>query len=324
MQVSVVPPGELGPLEVSAWRALQQDQAALSSPFLSPDFALAVGRARDDARVAVVEDSEGLAGFFAFQVGSEGIGGPIGAGICDAQAFVCRADLEWDPLWLVRSSGLTTWRFDHLRSEQSAFAPYHRALHASPVIDLSGGYQAFLAAVSTISKDVLAQVGRRRRKLGREVGPVTTEWAERGAEPFEALVAWKSAQYIATGTWDRFEHRSIRAALDDLRGTCQVTCAGLLATTRAGGELAAVHFGLGGLHGLSWWFTAYDPALGAYSPGLILLLDLADLAAQRGLATIDLGRGEHDYKLRVATSRYVLAEGEVVAGGERATAVMGP
>ncbi|HEY3941251.1 MAG TPA: GNAT family N-acetyltransferase [Acidimicrobiales bacterium] len=313
MQVSVVRPGDLGPVEVSAWRELQQGQVALSSPFLSPDFALAVGRARDDARVAVVEDAEGFAGFFAFQLGPGATGAPIGDGICDAQAFVCRAGLEWDPRWLVRSSGLVAWRFDHLRVEQSAFEPYHRALHSAPVMDLSDGLDAFRTAVSTVSKDVLAQTARRRRKLAREVGPVVTEWADPAAEPFDALVGWKSAQYAATGTWDRFEHRWIRTVLDELRAAHCSHCTGLLATTRAGGRLAAVHFGLAGLHGLSWWFPAYDPALGAYSPGLVLLLDLAECAAERRVATIDLGRGEHGYKRRVATGRYLLAEGEVTA-----------
>jgi len=311
VQARVVPIDELGQAELAGWRALQHGQPELSSPFLAPEFAQAVGRARPDARVAVVEDSSGYAGFFAFQEGPDHLGAPIGAGICDAQAFVCRPDLDWDPRWLVRACGLASWRFDHLRTEQSAFRPFHRALHRSPVIDLAAGHDAFLTAVATVSKDVLAQVRRRRRKLAREVGPVVTEWTETAAEPFRALVAWKSAQYAAAGTWDRFERPWIRAVLDDLQSSGAPGCTGLLATTRAGGRLAAVHLGLGGLTSLSWWFPAYDPELGPYSPGLVLLLDLAEFAAERGLAMVDLGRGEHGYKLRVATGEYTVAEGEV-------------
>lgn len=44
-----------------------------------------------------------------------------------------------------------------------------------------------------------------------------------------------------------------------------------------------------------------------------LLLDLAELAVERGLSTIDLGRGEHGYKLRVATGTDTVAEGVVPA-----------
>ena len=52
---------------------------------------------------------------------------------------------------------------------------------------------------------------------------------------------------------------------------------------------------------------------GSYSAGLILLLDLVAEAAARGLTLVDLGRGEHHYKLRVANGAYDVAEGVVPA-----------
>ena len=87
----------------------------------------------------------------------------------------------------------------------------------------------------------------------------------------------------------------------------------LLSTLRAGDHLVAVHFGLLGRDRLIWWFPAYDATFGSYSPGLILLLDLVAEAAARGLALVDLGRGEHHYKLRVANGAYDVAEGSVPA-----------
>jgi CelD/BcsL family acetyltransferase involved in cellulose biosynthesis len=66
---------------------------------------------------------------------------------------------------------------------------------------------------------------------------------------------------------------------------------------------------------LCWWFPAYDPELARYSPGLILLLELIAEGAARGVPVLDLGRGEHDYKLRVADRFYEVAEGEVTSGG---------
>jgi CelD/BcsL family acetyltransferase involved in cellulose biosynthesis len=313
VNVHVVPPAELGAGECDRWRALQAASPELGSPFLAPEFALAVGRARSDARVAVVEDADGLAGFFAFQLDTDGAGRPIGAGICDAQAFVCRPALEWDAGWLVEASGLVSWRFDHLAIDQRPFTPFHVVRHRSPIMCLERGHGAFLEDVRARSKDVIAQVARRRRKLGREVGPVQTTWDDRDESAWSQLVTWKSAQYAATGTWDRFDHQWIRQVLDELRAERAPGCAGLVATTRAGNHVGAVHFGLLGRNALSWWFPTYDPALAPYSPGLILLLDLAEQAAERGLSMIDLGRGEHDYKLRVATGAYEVAEGEVPA-----------
>jgi CelD/BcsL family acetyltransferase involved in cellulose biosynthesis len=74
-----------------------------------------------------------------------------------------------------------------------------------------------------------------------------------------------------------------------------------------------VHFGVLGHDRLVWWFPAYDAEYGSYSPGLILLLDLVAEAAERGLTLVDLGRGEHHYKLRVANGAYDVAEGVVPA-----------
>jgi CelD/BcsL family acetyltransferase involved in cellulose biosynthesis len=265
--------------------------------------------------VAVVEDGSAIVGMFAFEVDSDGRGLPIGSGICDAQAFIVESGVEWDPGWLIAACGLQGWRFDHLRTEQKEFRSYHQATHRSPTMDLSNGHERFLVDVGGVSKDVLAQVARRRRKLGREVGAVVTDWSEPSSQTWATLVEWKSAQYRATGSWDRFAHPWVRSTLEGLRDADASGCCGLLATTRAGDQLVAAHFGLGGIDSLSWWFPAYDPKYGPYSPGLIMLLDLAEMAASKLVATIDLGRGEHDYKLRVATGGYTVAEGEVFPRG---------
>ena len=311
MKVTSVSPRELGPSEISAWRRLQAGSSWLSSPYLAPEFAQAVGHARDDARVAVIEDGARVVGFFAHQARPDGRGEPVGAGICDAQAVIAAPGLDCDARWLIRQCGLDSWRFDHLRTEQPGFASFHDVVHRVPTLDLRGGFEVFRGAVRAVSKDVLAQVARRRRKLGREVGPVVTEWDEGADDAFEALARWKSGQYASLGTWDRFAVGWIRVVLDRLRATEGPGCAGTLATTRAGGHLVAVHFGLVGAAGLSWWFPAYCPDLAQYSPGLILLLDLAEASCDFGMPQLDLGRGEHGYKMRVATDNYTVAEGAV-------------
>jgi CelD/BcsL family acetyltransferase involved in cellulose biosynthesis len=311
MNVEVVHPAELGPADLELWRHFQSEDERLASPFLSPEFAQVVGRARRDARVAVIQDG-GVVGYFAFQLHGT-LGTPIGATICDTQAVVCRRDFSWDAQSLVRSCGLELWQFDHLAVHQAPFVPFHAVLHSSPTIDLSRGHDNFLESVRARSKDLIAQVARRRRKLNREVGPVTTCWRSVAADEFAALIRWKSDQYRRTGTWDRFELDWIRDVLTELLSCESAGCSGLMATTHAGDRLAAVHMGLLGGAGLSWWFPAYDPDLGPYSPGLVMLLDLADQASQRGVRRIDLGRGEHAYKLRVATGAYELAEGQVPA-----------
>ena len=266
-------------------------------------------------RVAVVDDlGNGGFGFFAFSIDDgDGSGAPIGATICDAQAFVTQPAAEWDARELVRACGLQSWRFDHLVSTQTSFVPFHGARHASPVADLGEGHDAYLQAVRARSKDVLAQTARRRRKLGREIGDVVFEWDDIDPATLDTLLMWKSAQYRETGVWDRFDQPWIVDVVRMLAKTRSEGLTGVTATLRAGKELVAVHFGLLGRDRLAWWFPAYDPRFASYSPGLLLLLDVVADSAARGLRIVDLGRGEHHYKLRVATASYDVAEGVVPA-----------
>jgi CelD/BcsL family acetyltransferase involved in cellulose biosynthesis len=312
VQVRVARPGELGAAEREAWSAFRRADANLASPFLAFAFADSVDRARDDARVGVVEDAGELAAFFAFSVDGRD-GGPVGATICDAQALVARTDFTWNAQDLVREAGLDVWRFDHLVPAQRPFQPFHHARHRSPMIELADGHERYVARVREHSKDVLAQVARRRRKLAREVGDVTFDWQTTDGDALDALVGWKSAQYRETGVWDRFAQPWIVDVVRRLAGTSDAELTGLLSTLRAGDELVAAHFGLLGHDRIAWWFPAYDAKFAAYSPGLILLLDLVADAAARGVALVDLGRGEHHYKLRVATGAYEVAEGAVPA-----------
>src|SRR4030095_7972739 len=60
-----------------------------------------------------------------------------------------------------------------------------------------------------------------------------------------------------------------------------------------------------------YWFPAYDPQFARYSPGLILLLKMAEHAPHIGLRTIDLGTGLTLYKRRLMNASISVAEGSV-------------
>jgi CelD/BcsL family acetyltransferase involved in cellulose biosynthesis len=77
--------------------------------------------------------------------------------------------------------------------------------------------------------------------------------------------------------------------------------------------VAALHLGL--RSGEVWhsWFPAYNPDLDRYSPGLVLMLELAAAAPALGIREIDLGKGEARYKLALATGSVPLNEGSVGA-----------
>jgi CelD/BcsL family acetyltransferase involved in cellulose biosynthesis len=59
------------------------------------------------------------------------------------------------------------------------------------------------------------------------------------------------------------------------------------------------------------WFTAYNPELSSYSPGMTLFVSLAEQAREFGIRTIDLGRGEERYKWSLASGSVEMSEGTI-------------
>src|SRR5262245_20480484 len=145
MKISVLRPGDLGPAELTTWRAIQAAHRSLQNPFLAPEFSLAVGEARPGARVAVVEDGGRVVGFFTFERRRGVVGGPVGYGMSDCQGIVLDPRVRLDAKELLRACRLPVFEFDHLLADQALFARYHARTVNSPLIGLTGGYEAYLA-----------------------------------------------------------------------------------------------------------------------------------------------------------------------------------
>ena len=64
MHTRVLHPGELNGSERDIWDGFLRADPSLASPFLTPEFARAVGAARDDAWVAVIGDARSPDAFF--------------------------------------------------------------------------------------------------------------------------------------------------------------------------------------------------------------------------------------------------------------------
>ena len=67
-----------------------------------------------------------------------------------------------------------------------------------------------------------------------------------------------------------FEHLLVTPGGGDFQG--------VLSGLYIGEKLVAAHFGMRSRRVLHWWFPAYDPELGKYSPGAQLLLELSRAA----------------------------------------------
>lgn len=311
MQISVVHPDDLGPGEIATWHSLQARTDALASPFLSPEFTVAVGRLRPDARVAVLNDGPATIGFFPFERRKLGVGVPIAAGLTDCQGLVYAPGADWDPRMLLRACGISVWQFDHLAAGQKPFLPYQVAILPSPVIDLANGFDAYCADLRSSSPRFGKDVARKTRKLARDAGEVRLVADSRDVGALHSLMAWKSDQYRRTGRADRFARPWIVALLESLLDTRSDNFSGLLSVLYAGDSPVAAHFGVRSQRVLAYWFPSYDTSYAAYSPGLIHNLRIVEAAAAAGIELIDLGKGTKRYKETMKNRDIFVAEGLV-------------
>ncbi|MFI6107385.1 GNAT family N-acetyltransferase [Streptomyces sp. NPDC051310] len=319
VRIHVRRPGELRTGDLEAWRDLRAASRAPASPFMEPEFTLAVGRARPaTARVGVLTEDGDPVGFFPYERSALGHGRAIGFGVSDSQGGVFRAGLRVGAREVLRGCGLAAWEFDNLEAGQAVFAPHAAEELPSPVIDVGEGWAAYENALRERSPKFLRTTRAKERRLDRQAGGLRFVFDEHDPAALRTLMAWKSAQYRRTGRRDRFAQEWISTLVRDLHTTRAPGCSGVLSVLYAGGRPAAAHFGLRSRTVLSCWFPAYDPAFARYSPGLVLHLRMAEAAAAAGIGMLDLGRGGAEYKEALKTGELRVYEGSCVRPGVRA------
>jgi CelD/BcsL family acetyltransferase involved in cellulose biosynthesis len=316
VDISLYRPGELTSADRAAWTRLQRQAwdsglQGLANPFLSPEFTVAVSRFRRGVRVAVIREGGEPAAFFPFQRGAFGAGRAVGIGLSDCQGVVHRPGFGWDAHELLRECGLAVWEFDHLVDGQRPFATGATGSYRSPVMDVGRGYPAYLEHLRRHAPKFARTTLAKERRLARDAGEVRYVHDERDPAVLRTLMRWKSAQYRRTGRGDRFARPWVVDLLEFLLHSRGGSFAGMLSALYADGRPVAAHFGLRGERVLACWFPAYDTAFARYSPGLLLHLRMAEGAAAGGLAYLDLGRGEKEYKESLKTRDLLVHEGWV-------------
>ncbi|MGW7048663.1 GNAT family N-acetyltransferase [Streptomyces avermitilis] len=309
MDITIHRPAELNTSLRRAWHRAMDESPDYANPFLAPEFAAGIGRYRGGAQVAVLREGGEPVGFFPYERNSFGVGRAIGLGLSDCQALVHRPGVTWDPQELLRACGLSVFEFDHLVEEQKPFGRYVTGTFASPVIDLKdggGSYAEWLrGAYPGLAKTTL----KKERRLGRDLGEMRFVYDERDPRALRTLMEWKSAQYRRTGRMDRFSRPWIVDLVNHLFHVRDEHFTGVLSVVYAGDRPVAAHFGPRSRTVFAAWFTAYDPELRYYSPGLIMHLRMAEAAGRDGVRLMDMGRGDKEYKDWLKTRELRVGEG---------------
>jgi CelD/BcsL family acetyltransferase involved in cellulose biosynthesis len=301
----------LSPEMLSYWSELQQADAGLESPFFRPEFIELVASVRDDVEVALLYDGAELVGFFPFQRDAHQVALPVGGWFSDYHGVIAKAGLNYAPQQLLKLCGLSAWHFNHLPQTQTAWQPYrwNWIEASSPYIDLSAGFAAYRSGRKRAHSELLEQTLRKGRKMQREIGEFRFVEHSDDRAVCEQLIDWKIAQYREMGVRNYLAPAWATRFAHALSETAGEHFSGRLSALYAGDRLAAINLSVkaGGVwHAL---VMAYNQALGRYSPGLVLLAELAQRCDSLGLRKLDLGRGTELYKARLMSAAVPLSEG---------------
>ena len=325
MQVFLKHPDELEAAEIAAWRALLAADARLDSPFLTPEFAQAAGSVREDARVLLARDTHGAVELILpLQVAASKLARPLGAPMCDVAAPIAAPGAQAKLAHALGRAGLAAYAFAGRPAGVAMPGVLKRAREGSAVADLGGGFVRWLEAQRDLHPKHFKKMRRLARQAEREFGVESVSFGPASAADLATLIAWKREQFAATRRHDVLGAAWTRGLLEACAAQEREGFAGMMATLRYGGRLAAAEFGLrsgGTLHG---WIAGYDPAFAACSPGLVLQERLLERAADAGVRRVVLGTGEDHYKRYYASFHEGVDEGVAaaagLAGGARAMA----
>ena len=314
MQIDVLRPSELTAIQLNRWVELQATDITLDSPFLSPGWARAVERAQgpsgERVKVAVVSQDGEVRAFFPARVGPV-TAMPAGAPMCDYQGLIALPGFEMDPRALVEALGVQRLDFSHMLEGQTSFGAHARGRSSSHLVDIANGYEAYGVERREAGTSILKDCDKKRRKVEREVGPVTFAALSRSATDFDQLVAWKREQLAQTRQTDIFDAGWTLPLMRDLFASRDPDSGGGLYSLYFGDKLAAVHLHLRGKKTVHGWLIAHDPAFERYSPGILLFQDILRWMAETGYQRLDLGPGDYRFKRELANASQGVTHGFV-------------
>jgi len=307
----VIAVNDLDSVLLSAWRGIQSRHEIFASPYFCPEFTQLVGEVRDDVRVVVIENGGQIAGFFPHQRSLLGMGKAIGGPLSDYHGVIAPPTAAWEVVPLMQAAKLSIWAFDHLADDTRKFESYTEARSSSPQIDLSSGYAQYVQGRREAGSDYIRKTEGLARKLARDIAEPVFTLHDTDSAVLDKIIEWKSLQFQKANLPDAFSLRWTSALLRQIAQTQTSEFSGVCSALRIGDRIIAAHMGMRSHNTFHYWFPTYDSEFSKFSPGIILLLRMAEALANTGVETIDLGTGESQYKERLMTGSISIQEGAV-------------
>ena len=266
------------------WNDLRGCDPVYASPYFSPEFYEAAACVTRSARLLIVEDAGKPVALLPFQRKLAGLCGPIGGNLNDIHGLIAGPAFDVPADLVLEQGGLPMLSMRHAAIGTPALGARFGEAHGFHVMDLADGYDAYEARRLPFAKKTFRWLRSRTEMARAQYGSVTHVFADASSTNLEKLITWKRAQYIATGQPSLFDAGWARELVERLHSSRDPNLKGQLSCLYFGDALVAAHFGLRNRDVLHYWFPGYDPAYSAFSPGNLLLQQLAVSAAAAGLA----------------------------------------
>ncbi|MGZ8371077.1 MAG: GNAT family N-acetyltransferase, partial [Caulobacteraceae bacterium] len=286
LKADIFRPHDLPEDDAAAWRAMCEATPAFGNPLLSLEFAQLVAEVRDDARVAVFRNGGKVAGLLAYHKRPDGFARPIGAAFSDYHALITPPRSRLNPREALTAAGISAWRFNGLLDPHGLFRTVSTPASQGYVLEIPDA-EAYRADLKAANPTRFKNWGRLRNKLEREAGELALTPGETSREAFDQLMEWKREQFRKTGSHDVYRAEWASALLDrtfaasgPLKGTMSVL--------RAGGEIAAGHFGPALNRSWHGWISSINPAHVSCGPGLVMMMHVPEIMAALDLASYDM------------------------------------
>lgn len=311
MHTHLLPAASLDAQHWRRWNLLRAGLPELRGPYFEPEFVRQVAAVRPAVQVLVAADEQGIQGFLPIHRQGH-TAEPIAGTFSDVEGWIARPELAIDMPRALRHCGLRRLRFRRALTGQAALGPFETLRDGNPVLDLSQGFESYLAARRRAGGRELLGALRKGRRLRRDFQGVRLELHANTPEVLGQLLTWKSQQLAGRGEYNPIREPwqfELLQRMLPLRGDFEIQLVALF----VGERLAAGMYCLRSPTVLSGWLFAYSPTFQRYSPGMVLLAELAQRAPALGVDRIELGCGDERFKTGFATGTIELCEGVVAS-----------
>lgn len=298
-KLDFLPLGELTENDRELWSRFQDADPALASPYFSLGFAEAVETVRPGVRALRARQDGQPVAYWPMRRGLFGTARPIAGPMDDLHGLIADPSIALNLTTEMLRQHIGGYAFTALPFSQRRHGLHGQIGDGNQVIDLSAGYEAWLAARSEASSSFRREHRKVCALLDRADIEVRHDLADHSC--LDRLIHLKSVAYARAGHFDLFTLPWPRALLETLLASDQNAARGILSILSINGETAAICYSLRSQTCLHYWFPVYEAQHAKAKPGLALLFSLTDWAAREGLTELHLGRGGDQYKRHLAS-----------------------